>query len=75
VPPVIRRLEDGTQEFSEIRRGFPPVRPKRPPVIQLSVRGATLSGSEIRYRLYLTIDVRGNGGPRRLRSASMANMS
>ena len=23
MPPVIRRLEDGTQEFSEIRRGFP----------------------------------------------------
>src|ERR1700692_2922356 len=26
--PVVRRLEDGTNEFSEIRWGFPPGRPK-----------------------------------------------
>jgi putative SOS response-associated peptidase YedK len=26
--PVIRRLEDGTSEFSELRWGFPPARPK-----------------------------------------------
>src|SRR6201997_5449150 len=31
--PVIRRLEDGTNEFSELRWGFPPARPKGPPVI------------------------------------------
>jgi putative SOS response-associated peptidase YedK len=31
--PVICRLEDGTNEFSEIRWGFPPAQPKRPPVI------------------------------------------
>jgi putative SOS response-associated peptidase YedK len=31
--PVIRRLEDGTNEFSEIRWGFPPAQPKRPPII------------------------------------------
>ncbi len=26
--PIIRRLEDGTNEFAEIRWGFPPARPK-----------------------------------------------
>src|SRR5436305_2256308 len=26
--PVIRRLEDGTNEFAELRWGFPPARPK-----------------------------------------------
>src|SRR3954449_3952633 len=26
--PVIRRLEDGTNEFTELRWGFPPARPK-----------------------------------------------
>jgi putative SOS response-associated peptidase YedK len=31
--PVIRRLQDGTNEFSELRWGFPPARPKGPPVI------------------------------------------
>src|ERR1700752_3750428 len=29
--PVIRRLEDGSNDFSEIRWGFPPAQPKRPP--------------------------------------------
>ena len=28
--PVIRRLEDGTNEFTELRWGFPPSQPKRP---------------------------------------------
>jgi putative SOS response-associated peptidase YedK len=31
--PVIRRLEDGTNEFTELRWGFPPGRPKGAPVI------------------------------------------
>ena len=31
--PVIRRLEDGTNEFKVLRWGFPPARPKGPPVI------------------------------------------
>jgi putative SOS response-associated peptidase YedK len=37
--PVIRRLEDGTNEFDEIRRGFPPAQPKRPPVINFRSEG------------------------------------
>jgi putative SOS response-associated peptidase YedK len=37
--PVIRRLEDGTNEFSEIRWGFPPAQPKRPPVINFRSEG------------------------------------
>jgi putative SOS response-associated peptidase YedK len=39
--PVIRRLEDGTNEFSELRSGFPPARPKGPPVINFRSRGST----------------------------------
>ena len=35
--PVIRRLEDGTNEFSELRWGFPPARPKGAPVINFQV--------------------------------------
>jgi putative SOS response-associated peptidase YedK len=31
--PVIRRLEDGSNEFTEFRWGFPPAQPKRPSVI------------------------------------------
>jgi putative SOS response-associated peptidase YedK len=31
--PVIRGLQDGTNEFTEIRWEFPPAQPKRPPVI------------------------------------------
>jgi putative SOS response-associated peptidase YedK len=31
--PVIRRLEDGTNEFAELRWGFPPARPKGAPII------------------------------------------
>ena len=37
--PVIRRLEDGTNEFSELRWGFPPARPKGPPVINFRSEG------------------------------------
>jgi putative SOS response-associated peptidase YedK len=37
--PVIRRLEDGTNEFFEIRWGFPPAQPKRPPVINFRSEG------------------------------------
>jgi putative SOS response-associated peptidase YedK len=33
--PVIRRLEDGTNEFADLRWGFPPARPKAPPVINV----------------------------------------
>jgi putative SOS response-associated peptidase YedK len=36
---VIRRLEDGTNEFSEIRWGFPPGRPKAPPIINFRSEG------------------------------------
>ena len=32
-----RRLEDGTNEFSELRWGFPPARPKGAPVINFQV--------------------------------------
>jgi putative SOS response-associated peptidase YedK len=31
--PIIRRLEDGTNEFAELRWGFPPARPKGAPII------------------------------------------
>jgi putative SOS response-associated peptidase YedK len=31
--PVIRRLEDGTNEFVQLRWGFPPARPKGAPII------------------------------------------
>src|SRR5260370_38219474 len=37
--PVIHRLKDGTNEFSELRWGFPPARPKRPPVINFRSEG------------------------------------
>ena len=37
--PVIRRIEDGTNEFSELRWGFPPARPKGPPVINFRSEG------------------------------------
>src|SRR5947209_9739319 len=37
--PVIRRLEDGTNEFAELRWGFPPARPKGPPVINFRSEG------------------------------------
>jgi len=37
--PVIRRLRDGTNEFSELRWGFPPARPKGAPVINFRSEG------------------------------------
>lgn len=37
--PVIRRLEDGTNEFTELRWGFLPGRPKAPPVINFRSEG------------------------------------
>ena len=37
--PVILRLEDGTNEFSELRWGFSPVRPKGPPIINFRSEG------------------------------------
>ena len=37
--PVVRRLDDGTNEFSEMRWGFPPAQPKRPPVINFRSEG------------------------------------
>jgi putative SOS response-associated peptidase YedK len=37
--PVIRRLEDGANEFTELRWGFPPARPKAPPVINFRSEG------------------------------------
>src|SRR5207302_8367944 len=41
--PVIRRLEDGTNEFTELRWGFPPARPKGPPVINFRSEGRRFS--------------------------------
>jgi len=37
--PVIRRLEDGTNEFTQLRWGFPPSRPKGAPVINFRSEG------------------------------------
>jgi putative SOS response-associated peptidase YedK len=37
--PVIRRLQDGTNEFSELRWGFPSARLKGPPVINFRSEG------------------------------------
>jgi putative SOS response-associated peptidase YedK len=37
--PVVRRLEDGINEFTELRWGFPPARPKGPPVINFRSEG------------------------------------
>ena len=39
IAPVIRRLKDGTNEFSESRWGFPPARSKSPPVINFRSEG------------------------------------
>jgi len=37
--PVIRQLEDGTNEFTQLRWGFPPGRPKAAPVINFRSEG------------------------------------
>src|SRR5690348_3714480 len=37
--PVVRRLEDGTNEFAELRWGFPPARPKGAPIINFRSEG------------------------------------
>src|SRR5437763_1418647 len=37
--PVIRRLEDGTNQFSALQWGFPPARPKGAPVINFRSEG------------------------------------
>lgn len=37
--PVIRQLEDGTNEFTQLRWGFPPERPKAAPVINFRSEG------------------------------------
>jgi putative SOS response-associated peptidase YedK len=37
--PLIRWLEDETNEFAELRWGFPPARPKGPPVINFRSEG------------------------------------
>src|SRR6202008_710032 len=42
--PVIRRLEDGTNEFSELQWGFPPARGKGPPVINFRSEGRQGAG-------------------------------
>src|SRR5881394_2806298 len=42
--PVIRRLADGTNEFSELRWGFPPARSKGAPVINTTTDSANHSG-------------------------------
>jgi putative SOS response-associated peptidase YedK len=45
--PVIRRLENGTNEFSELRWGFLPARPKGPPVINFRSEGRTIPGRSV----------------------------
>src|SRR5437868_5022436 len=40
--PVIRRMEDATNEFTITRWGFPPVRAKGPPVINFRSEGRRL---------------------------------
>ncbi|MBV8888487.1 MAG: SOS response-associated peptidase [Alphaproteobacteria bacterium] len=37
--PVIRRLEDGSNEFAVMRWGFPPARPKAAPIINFRSEG------------------------------------
>ncbi len=37
--PVIRRLEDGENVFAVLRWGFPPAKPKGPPVINFRSEG------------------------------------
>jgi putative SOS response-associated peptidase YedK len=37
--PIIRRLEDGENEFAVLRWGFPPAKPKGPPVINFRSEG------------------------------------
>jgi putative SOS response-associated peptidase YedK len=37
--PVIRRLEDGTNDFAQLRWGFPPARSKRAPIINFRSEG------------------------------------
>jgi putative SOS response-associated peptidase YedK len=46
---VIRRIEDGTNEFSELRWGFPSARPKGPPVINFRSEGRRGSGANNQY--------------------------
>src|SRR5438067_2511264 len=41
--PVIRRLENGTNEFAELRWGFPPARPKGAPIINFRSEGRHFS--------------------------------
>jgi len=47
--PVIRRLEDCTNEFGEFRWGFPPGRPKGAPVINFRAAfpGRAMSGASL----------------------------
>src|SRR6266516_2162717 len=51
--PVIRRLEDGTNDFAELRWGFPPARPKGAPIINFRSegRGFQLAGVSSRRRI------------------------
>src|SRR5437763_5880240 len=45
--PVIRRLEDGTNEFSELRWGLAPTRPKGCAGHQFPFRGSTVPGRSL----------------------------
>ena len=47
IAPVIRRLQDGTNEFSELRWGFPSARLKGPPVIKFPFGGSTVCGRSV----------------------------
>ena len=45
--PIIRRLQDGTNEFSELRWGFPSARLKGPPVINFRSEGRRFPGRSV----------------------------
>jgi putative SOS response-associated peptidase YedK len=59
--PVIRRLEDGTNEFAELRWGFPPARPKGAPIINFRSVASRLAAASF---LRLTYEFTGSKSPK-----------
>src|SRR5438067_10763591 len=53
--PVIRRLQDGTNEFSESRWGFPSARLKGPPVIISAQRVEGSRWVAVWYRHHISL--------------------
>jgi putative SOS response-associated peptidase YedK len=45
--PVIRRLEDGTNEFAVLRWGFPPAKAQRSASYKFPIRGEALPGGPL----------------------------